>query len=55
MLSGVASTLLLPETMQKSLEELSDSVVQTQQNGHGFVHRNDARSAEEQIPLETVA
>ena len=50
MLSGVASTLLLPETMQKSLEELSDE--QTQQNGTGIVHRADRRPAEEQIPLQ---
>lgn len=50
MLSGVASTLLLPETMQKSLEELSNE--QTQQSGTGVVPRADGRPAGEQIPLQ---
>lgn len=51
MLSGVFSTLLLPETMQKTLEELSTEEPPT----NGFMDHADRRGSEEGYRLQAMS
>lgn len=51
MLSGVFATLLLPETMQMTLEELSTE----EQPTNGFVDHADRRGFEEGYRLQAIS